>query len=45
MVYQNKNWQLARINRDNCDTFLDIKDKSTLVRSDIAQAIEIFPNP
>lgn len=45
MVYQNENWQLARINRDNCDTFLDIKDKSTLVRSDIAQAIEIFLNP
>ena len=41
MTEQNLNWKLIRINKDNCDTFLDIKDKSILIEDDINKIINL----
>ena len=35
MVYQNNNWNLVRINKDNANTFLDIENKSIIIEDDI----------
>lgn len=35
MVYENNNWNLIRINQDNCMTLFDIEDRSVLVADDI----------
>ncbi len=40
MVYQNNNWNLVRINKDNGNTFLDIEDKSIVIEDDIKKVIE-----
>lgn len=42
MTYQNSNWKLVRINKDNCTTFFDIKNKSILIQSDIDKIIKLL---
>ena len=42
MTYQNPNWKLIRINKDNCDTFLDIEDKSILFQNDINEIVDML---
>lgn len=42
MTYQNDNWSLIRINKDNCECFLDIKKKSICVEKDIKEIIELL---
>ena len=44
MVYENKNWNLIRINKDNCRTLFDIEDKSVLVEDDINRVIDKLLN-
>ena len=39
MVYENNNWNLIRINQDNCMTLFDIEDKSVLVKDDINMVV------
>lgn len=40
MIYENNNWKLIRINKDNCMTFFDIEDKSILIEDDINKVID-----
>lgn len=40
MTLQNKNWNLVRVNKDNCNTFLDIEDRSIVIEDDIKEVIE-----
>jgi hypothetical protein len=40
MTYQNDNWNLVRINKDNGNTFLDIENKSIIIEEDIKKVIE-----
>ena len=40
MVYQNNNWNLIRINKDNCINLLDIENKSIVIEDDIKKVIE-----
>lgn len=40
MTLQNKNWNLVRVNKDNCSTFLDIEDRSIVIEDDIKGVIE-----
>ncbi len=40
MAYQNSNWNLVRINKDNGNTFLDIEDRSIVMEDDIKNVIE-----
>lgn len=40
MTLQNKNWNLVRVNKDNCSTFLDIEDRSIVIEDDIKEVIE-----
>ena len=42
MVYQNNNWNLVRINKDNCMKFLDIEDKYIDIESDINETIKLL---
>ena len=42
MTYQNDNWSLIRINKDNCECFLDIKKKSICVEKDIKEIINLL---
>ena len=42
MTYQNDNWSLIRINKDNCECFLDIKKKSICVEKDIKEIIDLL---
>lgn len=42
MVYQNDNWNLVRINKDNCMSFLDIEDKYIAIESDINEIIQLL---
>ena len=42
MIYQNDNWSLIRINKDNCECFLDIKKKSICVEKDIKEIINLL---
>ena len=40
MVYKNKDWNLVRLNKGNCMTFLDIQDKTIEVEDDIKKIID-----
>lgn len=40
LVFENKNWDLVRFNKDNCMNFLDIEKKTINVQEDITKAIE-----
>lgn len=40
MVHQNSNWNLVRVNKDNCHTFLDIEERSIVIEDDIKEVIE-----
>ena len=42
MTYQNNNWNLIRINKDNCMKFLDIEDKYIDIESDINETIQLL---
>lgn len=42
MTYQNLNWNLIRINKTNCATFLDISDKSIMFENDINQVVDLL---
>ena len=39
MTYKNKNWYLVRFNKDNCDTFLNIENRTIKVYNDIKDVI------
>lgn len=39
MTYQNQNWNLIRINKDNCATFLDLEDRYVSLEGDIKEYI------
>ena len=39
MTYQNQNWNLIRINRDNCATFLDLEYRYVALEGDIKEYI------
>lgn len=39
MVYQNKNWNLVRINKENTNAFLDINDRMIAIEDDIEKLI------
>lgn len=40
MVYEHDNWNLIRVNKDNCMTFFDIEDKTILIDNDINTIID-----
>lgn len=40
MVYEHDNWNLIRVNKDNCMTFFDIEDKAILIDNDINTIID-----
>lgn len=40
MTYQNNKWTLVRINKDCCDTYLDINDKIILIEDNIEDIIK-----
>lgn len=40
MTYQNKNWNLVRFNKDDCNTFFDIENKTILVENDINEIVK-----
>ena len=42
MVYQNNNWNLVRINKDNCMKFLDIEDKYIDIENDINETMQLL---
>lgn len=42
MTYQNENWKLIRINKDNCNTFLELEDRSILFQNDINEIIGLL---
>lgn len=42
MIYQNKNWRLIRINKDNCETILNIKNKYISIQNDINEIIQLI---
>lgn len=39
MVYQNKNWNLVRINKENTNAFLDINDRMIAIEGDIEKVV------
>lgn len=42
MTYQNANWKLIRINKNESSTFLDINDKSILIQGDIKEIVDLL---
>ena len=42
MTYQNDNWNLVRVNKDNCTNFLDIEDKYIDIEGDINETIQLL---
>ena len=42
MTYQNLNWNLIRINMNDCNTFLHIDYKSVLIQGDINEIISLL---
>lgn len=39
MVFQNKNWSLIRINKNNIFTYLDLEENVVLIEEDIDKVI------
>ena len=39
MVFQNKNWSLIRINKNNVFTYLDLEENAILIEEDIDKVI------
>lgn len=39
MVFQNKNWSLIRINKNNIFTYLDLEENAVLIEEDIDKVI------
>ena len=39
MTYQNQNWNLVRFNKENCDTYLDINERTIEVKNDINEIV------
>lgn len=42
MVYQNNNWKLVRINKDNCETILNIENRYIPIQQDIIDIIKLL---
>lgn len=42
MVCQNDNWKLIRINKDNCETILNIENRYLPIRSDINEIVQLM---
>lgn len=42
MTYQNPNWKLVRVNKDNCNTLIDLKNRGILIKDDINEIINII---
>ncbi len=42
MVFQNKNWNLIRINKNNSFNYLDIEENSILIEEDIDKVINYW---
>lgn len=40
MVYQNDNWKLVRLNKDNCETILNIENRYVPIRNDINEILQ-----
>ena len=44
MTYQNQNWNLVRFNKENCDTYLDINERTIEVKNDINEIVSKLLN-
>lgn len=42
MVFQNKNWNLVRVNKNNSFTYLDLEENAILIEEDIEKAVEVW---
>lgn len=42
MVFQNKNWNLVRVNKNNSFTYLDLEENVILIEEDIEKVVEVW---
>lgn len=42
MVFQNKNWNLVRVNKNNSFTYLDLEENAILIEGDMNKVMEVW---